>query len=76
MEVADLPARIEARRRLEKALGVDRGLFADLQSGVVILAPLLACAAAVFLSGYRNWPASTAATAAAGHTWAPCATGC
>jgi len=36
---------------LELALGVDRGVFADLQSGVVILAPLLASGAAAFLPG-------------------------
>jgi len=46
---ADLPGRTEDRRRLEQALGVDRGLFADLQSGVIVLAPLLASAAAAFL---------------------------
>jgi hypothetical protein len=48
---ADLPDRLDARKRLEQALGVDRGLFADLQSGLVILAPLLASGAAVFLPG-------------------------
>jgi hypothetical protein len=46
---AELPARAEDRRRLEQALGVDRGLFADLQSGVIVIAPLLASAAAAFL---------------------------
>jgi hypothetical protein len=30
-------------------LGVDQGVLADLQSGVIVLAPLLASAAAVFL---------------------------
>jgi hypothetical protein len=45
----DLPSRVEERHRLEQALGVDRGLFADLQSGVTILAPLIASAGAVFL---------------------------
>ena len=48
---ADLSARIEDRHRLELALGVDRGLLADLQSGVIILAPLLASGAAAFLPG-------------------------
>lgn len=48
---ADLPARLAQRRELEQALGVDRGLLADLQSGVVVVAPLLASAAAVFLPG-------------------------
>jgi hypothetical protein len=32
-------------------LGVDQGVLADLQSGVIVLAPLLASAAAVFLPG-------------------------
>lgn len=45
----DLPARLAQRRELEQALGLDRGLLADLQSGVVVIAPLLASAAAVFL---------------------------
>jgi hypothetical protein len=40
----------ENRRRLEQVLGVDRGIFADLQTGLAILAPLLASAAAAFLS--------------------------
>ena len=47
----DLPARVAQRRELEQALGVDRGLLADLQSGVIVIAPLLASAAAVFLPG-------------------------
>lgn len=48
---ADLPARLAQRRELEQALGIDRGLLADLQSGVVVLAPLLASATTVFLPG-------------------------
>jgi hypothetical protein len=39
------------RQRLEQLLGVDRGVFAELQSGLVILGPLLASAAAAFLPG-------------------------
>jgi hypothetical protein len=46
---ADLPSRLDERNRLEQALGVDRGIFADLQATTTILAPLLASAAAVFL---------------------------
>lgn len=46
---ADLPARLTQRRELDQAVGLDRGLLADLQSGVVVLAPLLASAAAAFL---------------------------
>jgi hypothetical protein len=45
----DLPARLAQRRELEQALGIDRGLLADLQSSVVVIAPLLASAATVFL---------------------------
>jgi hypothetical protein len=46
---AELPSRVDNRHRLEQALGVDRGVFADLQSGLTILAPLIASAGAVFL---------------------------
>lgn len=46
---AGLPTRLTQRRELEQALGLDRGLLADLQSGVVVIAPLLASAAALFL---------------------------
>jgi hypothetical protein len=48
---AELPARVEDRHRLELALGVNGGVFADLQSGVIILGPLLASGAAGFLPG-------------------------
>jgi hypothetical protein len=51
VSTTDLPTRVEDRRRLEVSLGVDRGLLADLQSGVIILAPLLASGAAAFLPG-------------------------
>src|SRR6266511_2700668 len=40
----------EGRHKLEKLLGVDRGVIADLQTGLAILGPLLASAAAAFLS--------------------------
>jgi hypothetical protein len=40
----------EDRHKLEQLLGLDRGVFADLQTGLVILGPLLAGAAAAFLS--------------------------
>jgi len=40
----------EDRHKLEQLLGMDRGVFADLQTGLVILGPLLAGAAAAFLS--------------------------
>ena len=38
------------RHKLELLLGVDRGIFTDLQSGLAILGPLLASAVAAFLS--------------------------
>jgi len=37
------------RQTLGQVLGLDRGIFADLQGGLVILAPLIARAAAAFL---------------------------
>lgn len=40
----------EDRHKLEQLLGMDRSVFADLQTGLVILGPLLAGAAAAFLS--------------------------
>lgn len=40
----------ENRNRLEQLLGVGHGTFTDLQTGLAILGPLLASAAAVFLS--------------------------
>lgn len=48
---ADLAARAEDRSRLEQALGVDRGVLAGIQSGLIIFAPLLASTAAAFLPG-------------------------
>jgi hypothetical protein len=39
----------EDRHKLEQLLGVDRGVVADLQTGLAILGPLLASAAAAFL---------------------------
>ena len=41
--------RVGERQKLEQALGLDRGILADLQGGMIILAPLLAAAAAAFL---------------------------
>jgi len=38
------------RNKLEQLLGGGNGAFADLQTGLAILGPLLASAAAVFLS--------------------------
>ena len=40
----------ENRNKLQQLLGVGHGAFADLQTGLAILGPLLASAAAVFLS--------------------------
>jgi hypothetical protein len=51
---ADLPAMLDQRLRLEQALGADRGLLAELMSGIVILAPLIAGAAATWLRGNSN----------------------
>lgn len=48
-EAATILRLAEERQRLEQLLGVDRSAFAELQSGLVILGPLLASAAAVFL---------------------------
>jgi hypothetical protein len=41
------------RHKLEQLLGVDRGVVADLQTGLAILGPLVASAAAAFLSLQR-----------------------
>lgn len=52
-EAGDAPAilgMVESRHKLEQLLGVDRGVIADLQTGLAILGPLLASAAAAFLS--------------------------
>jgi hypothetical protein len=51
-ELDDTPAilnRIGDRRTLEQALGLDHGIFADLQSGLILLAPLAASAVSAFL---------------------------
>jgi hypothetical protein len=48
-EATDILHLAEERQRLEQLLGVDRSAFAELQSGLVILGPLLASAAAAFL---------------------------
>jgi hypothetical protein len=47
----EILALVESRRTLEAFLGSDRGLLADLQTGLVVLAPLLASGFAVFLPG-------------------------
>jgi hypothetical protein len=49
VEPHDLPGRAEERRRLEQALGLERGPFADIQSGILVLSPLVASAASLFL---------------------------
>ena len=41
--------RVGERQKLQQMLGLDRGILADLQGGMIILAPLLAAAAAAFL---------------------------
>ena len=46
---SELRARVDDRAGLERVLGLDRSLLADFQSGVIVLAPLLASAAVVFL---------------------------
>lgn len=51
IEPRDLPARTEERHRLEQTLGVDRGMLADIQSGILVLSPLLASTASLFLPG-------------------------
>ena len=51
-EAADAPTLLsmaEDRQKLEQLLGIDRGLLAELQTGVIVLGPLLASAGAVFL---------------------------
>jgi hypothetical protein len=42
-------SRAEDRNKLEQLLGVDRSIAADLQTGLAILGPLIASAAAAFL---------------------------
>jgi hypothetical protein len=49
-EASAILSMAEDRHKLEQLLGADRGVFADLQAGLVILGPLLASAAAAFLS--------------------------
>jgi hypothetical protein len=48
-EPAAVLSMAEDRQKLERILGGDRSVFADIQTGLVILAPLLASAAASFL---------------------------
>src|SRR6266545_2128063 len=49
-EVSAILSLAEGRQKLEQLLGVDHGVIADLQTGLAILGPLLASAAAAFLS--------------------------
>lgn len=49
-EAATILSLAEDHHKLEQLLGVDRGVIADLQTGLVILSPLLASAAGAFLS--------------------------
>ena len=48
-EQAAILSRATDRQRLEQMLGLDRGIFADLQGGLIILAPLLASGVAALL---------------------------
>jgi hypothetical protein len=48
-EAAAILNQAEDRNKLEQFLGVDRTVFADLQTGLAILGPLIASAAAAFL---------------------------
>jgi hypothetical protein len=48
-EAAAILNQAEHRNKLEQFLGVDRTVFADLQTGLAILGPLIASAAAAFL---------------------------
>jgi hypothetical protein len=48
-EVSAILGLAEDRHKLEQLLGIDRSAFADLQTGLVILGPLLASAATTFL---------------------------
>ena len=51
IEAGDLPARADERHRLEQALGVEHSPLADVQSGILVLSPLLASAVSLFLPG-------------------------
>ncbi|MFG6195067.1 hypothetical protein [Nonomuraea sp. JJY05] len=50
-DVATVLSRAEERAKLEQVLGVDHNFMTDLQTGLVILGPLLSSAAAAFLPG-------------------------
>ena len=45
----DLPARADERRKLGEALGAEHSPIADLQSGILVVSPLLAGAVSLFL---------------------------
>ena len=67
LDKADEPSTIlslaEDRHKLEQLLGMDRGVVANLQTGLTILGPLLASAAATFcLPSVQRIDASTATT--------------
>jgi len=49
-EAAAILSAAENRQKLEQILGVGRSLIADMQTNLIILAPLLASAAAAFLT--------------------------
>ena len=51
IEAGGLPARADERHRLEQALGVEHSPLADIQSGILVLSPLLASAVSLFLPG-------------------------
>ena len=49
VDAAAILKQAEDRSKLEQLLGVDRSTVADLQTGLAILGPLIASAAAAFL---------------------------
>lgn len=49
IEPSDLPARADARHQLEQALGVEHNPVTDIQSGILILGPVLASAFSLFI---------------------------
>ncbi|MEU6665817.1 hypothetical protein [Streptomyces sp. NPDC046727] len=50
LDPGELADALDKRSRLEAALGVDRTAFSDIQTNLVVVGPLLAGAASVFLS--------------------------
>ena len=49
VDAAAILKQAEDRSKLEQLLGVDRSIAADLQTGLAIVGPLIASAAAAFL---------------------------